>query len=332
MLDRDQLLAIHRPVLLFPGNAKEARRTYHTLSKVWHPDHPAGSHEVMSHITSLYQQALRKIADGLWEGATVVSIHEETITYDLHTRTSYPFLFGHTLICDNSVVYLYDAKYVEEWAWHANIAKTFHYASPKMQEEFERYLPRVARTGSMKDGRHVLQLHKTPDLICLRDVVTHCSKLDPKHVAWIVSSLLNLACYLSYTNMVHHEISPDTYFISPELHSGALLGGWSFACPTNDPVTHVSKRTYDVMPFAAKRTKLAMHLTDLELIRLTARECLAGTAPEPMQTWVHAVSTGSAVEQYKEWSEILKRTFGPRRFVRMAVNADDVYGRTVLHG
>jgi len=76
----------------------------------------------------------------------------------------------------------------------------------------------------------VLVVEKAPDQVPLRDLLEHLNgKLSAEHTAWILSSLLNIACYLQYAALTHNAVSPDTFFVSPEAHSGALLGGWWYA-------------------------------------------------------------------------------------------------------
>lgn len=324
-----EFLAITRPEDLFPGDINAARDIYRKLSKAWHPDVKGGSAEVFAHISSLYREALAKLNGACWEGTAEISLKDVAgVVHVVHTRSSSKFALGQALLADHEVIYLVDPLHAKLFHdGYTAINNAFRYKSDEMRKEFERYLPKDPAILRLEDGRLGLRIAKTPDLICLRDVITHLGPMDPKHVAWITSSLLNLACYLTYTQVVNQDISPDTYFISPEFHSGALLGGWWFAAPRGKDARIIPKRTFELMPFKAKLEKRASTLTDLECIRATARECLGGLkAPEPMNTWLNSVKTESAYHQYAEWVEILGKTFGKRRFVAMTVDAEKVYG------
>lgn len=324
------ILSTVRPEDLFPGDPEKAKRRYRELALLWHPDR-GGNDAVFAHLTSLYHSALERLSKGLWEGSAVLAfqgLDGSARTFAAHASS--PFELGQSIVGDDHVLYLLDSSFVRM----AVKPPSFAYASDRMREEISKCLPQQTRIIPLTDGRALVQIDKTPDLLRLRDVVTHLGTLDPKHAAWIVSSLMNLACYLSYAGLVHHDISPDTYFISPKFHSGALLGGWWYVRQRGERVRTLPRRTFNLLPFKVRVTKQASSLTDLELIRATARECLSSPAPEPMRTWLEGVGVGSAVEQYREWAVVLERTFGPRRFVAMSINADAVYGTkgSVNHG
>ena len=321
-----EILAVTRPEDLYPGDLDAARTRYRALAQQWHPD-AGGNAIIFAHVAELYRLAVARLQAGTWEGATVIELtpaHPGRTPVRLAIRTSFSFPHGQTLVADESVSHLYEGA-----VGLSPVVGLFRYASDRMRQEFERYTPRVQRVERLRDGRTWVQYAKTPDLIRLRDLVTHLGTLDPKHCAWLVSSLLNLACYFRWTGVVHHDISPDTIYVSPPHHSAVVLGGWQHAAPRGHSIAVVPARTFAVMPYKARMKKQASTRTDLELIRLTARECLAAPIPEPMGAWLTTVGSGDAVAQYTDWTRVLEATFGPRRFLVMATTADDVYGRPV---
>ena len=320
-----ELLAIDKPEDLFPGDPREARKLFLELSRQHHPDH-GGTNDAFAHLNTLYKEALAKFKAGRWNGAQLVYLRmtRRTDGHQVHARAGAPFQFGHSLLADDAVYYLFDRDQQVRQARVVGITREFKFASKRMQDEFARYLPMKVTGGELVSGQWLARVEKTPDLIRLRDLHTHLGPLDPRKCAWVVSAMMNLACYLAHTGLVHHDISPDTVFVSPPHHSVALLGGWEHAVRRGVTIHTVPARTFAVMPYRAKMRKIASTRTDLELIRLTARDVLA-TAPEPMRTWLHAVSHATAVDQYKEWQDVLSKTFGPRKFIAMLTGPDDVY-------
>jgi hypothetical protein len=322
---RDQILRSTRPEDLFPGDADKARTVFIELSRKWHPD-AGGDGDVFAIIASLYRQALDKVKTGKWEGSATLKFdcsHCRELV--LETQISTPMVFGRAIIGRDFYAEVFEKdKHLVDHV----LATTFTYSSNDMRKEFHRYLPKWEKHGN--PGQVIIVTKKTPDLIRLRDVVTTIGPLEPRHTAWVISSLMNLACYLSHTRIVHMDISPDTYFISPEFHSGALLGGWAWSVERDRQVKAVSKRTHSVLPFEVTVSKKATHLIDLELIRLTARE-ISADLPPLMKKWAETPGRGSAIDQYKEWSKVLKDTFGARRFLTMNVTAGDVYKNAVTH-
>ena len=324
-----ELLNITQPEQLFTGDPDIAQKEYRALVRRWHPDRADGDTAIFRHIHGLYREGMTRLSEGRWRGTADVTIKGIKSTRTVHTRTSSPFSLGHTVISDDAVFYLVEDVYRPLFESAVRMPKLFTYPSTRIREECERYLPKILGTDLVEPNRLMLHVAKTPDLIRLSDVVAYFGgSLDARHVTWIVSSLLNLACYFSYAGIVHHDISPDTYFISPKFHSGALLGGWWHATPRWQRVDAVPRRTHNVMPFKAKIDKRASSMTNLELIRLTGREILGTqTAPAAVRQWLNNVGSKPAVEQYREWMGIIS----PRRFTPMDINADAVYSKKAGH-
>jgi hypothetical protein len=322
-LTAGDILALRKPEDLYPGDIEKARHLYRTLSQRWHPDKSGGNEVVFARLAGLYHEAIDRLNRGVWEGSAVLTFPcTNGTTQRFAIRASSPFELGQSLVGDDHASYLIDTQHAAFVHHATKWPKGFRFVNPRMEEEFTKYLPQHVVYHSLSDGRHLVRMQKTPDLIRLRDIVTHIGALDPKHIAWIVSSLLNLACYLSYADIVHQDISPDTVFISPNTHNVALLGGWWYATRRGVKMTTVPRRTFDLLPFKAKISKLASSQTDLELIRATARECLPPGLTHPVARWLQEVSRGRAVEQYESWVKML----GERKFTKLSLNADIVYG------
>jgi hypothetical protein len=69
---------------------------------------------------------------------------------------------------------------------------------------------------------------------------------------------------------------------------------------------------------------------DASLIRQTGFELLgpaAADAPPAMLDYLTLPGSGSAVTDYEDWQRALWKSFGERRFSRLAVEAEDVYAK-----
>lgn len=341
MRTAESLLRISRPEELFAGDADKAKQQYRELAKEWHPDKNKGdakASEVFAHVNVLYDAAVERLAKGLWEAEGLLKLKTKSgsalsITY----LRKLSFELGQMYVGDDHVTYLVDDAHKQLFENAEHAVRKFKFASDRMQTEISRYLPGGVGTFQLSDGRLGMRIPKTPDLLLLRDVLTHFNDvIEPKHVAWIQNTIHNLSCYLSWAGLVHHHISPDTYFISPEYHSGALLGGWWFAVKKGEAVSQLPKRTLDYLPWNVRTQKKAHPHTDLELIRATGRECLGditgirlaknGT-PAPMNTWLQSTGDVNAVDAYTQWGEVLKASFGPRKFVKLSLNAATLYAK-----
>jgi len=238
------------------------------------------------------------------------------------------FELGEMYINENSVTFSVESSHRDLFENAVKVINGIKFASKRMEEEMSKFLPKIVKTFEIED-RLVMVLEKSPDLILLRDVSEYFkSKIDPKHVAWILSSLHNLVCYFGYSKFSHNDISMDTYFISPEFHNGSLLGGWWYSTELGKKMLAVPSRTYNLFPEDVKAKKGGDIKVDLDLIRAVGRELLGdpvGTklsemkaAPEPMISWLRLVTTGRPVDDYKIWKDVvIPASFGGRFFTRM---------------
>lgn len=334
MLSGSQILKIKKPERLFTGTTEdEVRGEFHRLARRYHPDHYPEAGEVFTAVNGLYQQAVKRFAAGTWGEAGGLKIELPDGKYKtIEYLTDRPFELGHVYIGTLHITYTIKPEFHDLFVKAANVK--FTYADKNMQNQFETYLPQrffpnADSAFKLKNGDLCMVYQKDPELLSLRDVLNHYKgRIPGRHAAWIIGTLGNLVCYLSFQKISHQDISLDTYFIHPRLHTGALLGGWWYATKFNHRVKHVPVRTLNLLPFAVRRTKKASHLTDLELIRGVGREILGDDdlkVPKSIEKWLNSVATKSAIEDYSSWL-YARDTSGPRQFVKMSLTSENLYG------
>lgn len=329
---RTALLAARRPEDLFPGELAGAKAAYLSLVQRWHPDR-GGDGAVMAHVNALYAEAVRRIEAGTWAGRGVARFEARTgERWELRYVASRPFDLGRVYLGDTHLTYVVDEEHRSFLENAAAFTGIFSYANDRMRDEMGRFLPRGVQVVQLADGRRLLRVPKTPDLLCLRDVLDHLGgRMDPRHVAWIGSGLHNVACYLRWAGLVHMDVSPDAVFVSPPNHAVAILGGWWFATKEGRRIGAMPARTYDFLPWSVRSTRCATFAIDLETIRATARELLGdveGTTlddGDELVRWLRLPAAGEPVAVYREWHAALERTFGKRKFVELRLEAADLY-------
>ena len=334
-MDADSILNIKTPEELF-DDPNEIKKKFRELSLKWHPDVALNSGSVFQHINELYKQALEKVKVGNWKSKHYYQFKSKTGTIYIlkNPQVVRTFELGEYVVNDENVVYLIDKQHRDLYsnAYHLFL-NGFKFASASMEKEAARYLPKPKIMEELEDGRYCIVIPKTKDLICLRDVLEYYKgEIPVKHTAWIVSSLQNIVCYLDYAEISHQDISLDNYFISPEYHSGALLGGWWYALKLNSTIKKLPARTYRLLPWKVKNNKKSKISTDLELVRAVGRECLGDvhgnkklSAPNPISEFLKSVSKDTAIGEYMAWRRALEDGFGKRTFEVMNLKTTDVY-------
>lgn len=340
-LKAEQLLKILHPELLFSGNLDALRGEYKGLVNRWHPDRKTGNPEVMVQINALYQEAEERIARGDWQGRGTSEIHD---TRGRLHRFVYlrrvPFELGEVFLGRSFVAYVVNEENADFGRRALTVIPSFSYADDSMRGEMQPSLPWLRDHFLTSDGQTVLVLEKAPEALRLRDLLDHVAIFGgvpdwPRHVAWILNSLYNLCCYLAYAGLCHLDLSPDSYFISPSSHTGALLGGWWYCEAQGQKLRGVTARTYEQLPPDLLDARRADVRIDLELVRATGRELLgdpkgmrlltSNVAPAPLVTWLRSSSGGDPFEDYRNFQDCLRASFGRRKFVPLHVTSEEIY-------
>lgn len=332
-MSAEKILAIPttEPERLFPNSLEEAAKEYRALALKWHPDRSSdpSAAKVMAHISALYQTVLEKIKSGRWEAVGVRIFKADRKTRKINYLTSRTFELGEMLIGTNLVTFVIPTKYESYVLRGLRAAGSLHYPNKDWEKDLSGYFPKVEKYFEAEDSA-VIMLRKDPSSVLLSDLIRYCGgSLDPKHTAWIISSLLNLCSFLEVSHTTHNALSPDTVFVSPKLHAAFLLGGWWYAAPTNKPLTAVPPYSHRLMTNLERERKTAAHRLDLQCIREIGLE-LVGDAitdlPKPYREFLRLPAPASPIKDYEAWAKVLTDSYGARRFVKLDVTPSAVYG------
>lgn len=325
------------PERLFPGDAAAAKQRFRELAAAWHPDRNADARatEVFQHVGVLYKAAAERIAAGTWRTPGLLVLQAtDGRTFQMRWRRRRAIEVGEMLVAPRSVVFLVEKANRDLFDAAVTQLQGLHYADAGMKAEFARYLPQIRET--FETAEHlVLVMDKTPDVVLLADLVEYLGgRLDPKHAAWVLSSLLNIACYLQWAGLTHNAIAADTVFVSPRYHTALLLGGWWYAATKGNAMRAAPGRSVAAAPADVLTAKVGDPRLDLQCIRLLGREILgdaAGTrlaangVPAPVADWLRIASAGSARDDYRSWARARDTGFGERRFVDLPVDPETLY-------
>ncbi len=340
-LSAETLLAIPLsiPDRLFTGDPDQARREFRTLVAIWHPDRCSRPEAtaVFQHLSRLYEAAERKLRDGAWQTPGLLNLRGSDGTrYQIRYLREREFELGQLFIGPETVTWLVEKQHADLFQNGLDAMAGLRFADGRMAAQLQPGLPEIAARFEIAD-RLVLVLRKAPDLLLLSDVLAHFNgRMDARQVAWIISSLLNLVCYLDYARLAHNAILTDAIFISPPRHSSALLGGWWYAIRQGQAMRAAPALTVQYAPFDVINRKCGDIRTDLELVRAVGRALLGDVsgarlardkaAPPAMLDWLRLPASGAPLQEYQTWQgRVLKASFGERRFVRLNVSMNDLY-------
>lgn len=330
------------PERLFAGSPDAVRRDYRLLAMRWHPDRCADplAHAVFQHVAQLYGQAQARIGRGDWTCRTPLRlVAVDGRTYDIHYLRRHPFELGTMFVGATIAAFVVGREHADLVDNAERTLRALPYADARMHAQIAGLLPAYPFAGAFATGdAYVIVVRKRPDVLLLRDVLDHAGgRLDPRHVAWVVSALLNVCCYLHYAGLVHNALSPDTCFISPPDHTVSVLGGWWYAAAAGGRMVAAPAATIAWGPHDLPDHGRADIRTDLELVRAIGRELLGdvsgvrlartGAAPAALIDWLRLPAPDDPIEDYRTWrTRVLPDSFGARRFVELPLTQSDIYG------
>jgi hypothetical protein len=337
-LTAPELLALAEPERLFSPTLAETKRAYRVLAWAWHPDRntAAEAPAVFAHVGALYHAACAKLARGLWHVPGLFRCTaSDGAVHMIRYQARHDFELGTMLAGKTALAFLLRPEFADLLDDARRTIARLRFANDAMRGQMAPCLPSAPTAVATPEGP-VLIVDKAPELVLLRDLLGHLgSAMDPRHVAWVLSSLLNLACYLDHAGLSHNAIGLDTVFVAPEAHRVAVLGGWWYAAQHGARLRALPARSAALAPpdiLAARRADIRL---DLELIRATGRALLGdeagsrlardGRAPRPLVDWLRGAASATALGDYELWGSVLEASFGARRFVKLGVSASDIY-------
>lgn len=359
-LKAEDILSIpdYEPERIFPADQEGIKALFRKLAGIWHPDRNADPRaaSVFNHITGLRDSAYSKLEGGTWHVPGLLQIKQKSgKTAKISYLKKHDFELGEFYICKDKIVYVVRSDFSDLFENYLQVIRNFSYTNVKIRNQFERQLPKFVGQFEAADGSRVMVIERDEQMVLLRDLLDYQGgKMDPKHVAWIMSRLHNMTCYLQLEGLAHNAISADTVFvlpkdytfratedqkISPKDHTMSLLGGWWYAAKANQNLLGLPPQTVNYAPRSVLANGQADIRTDHVLIRVTGREILGDITgvqltsrgiPKPMADWLVLSGSGDAIKDFEAWGRVLKSSFGERRYVEMRVKSDDIYKQPQL--
>ncbi|MFD9703219.1 adenylate cyclase [Lentzea sp. NPDC059081] len=294
---------------------KQARRRYHALASVLHPDvvGPGNTraHRASADLTRLHHE---------WANGTTVELRTKTAVY----RIGEPFAKG-------SVANLYEADgpHVVKVVRNPALNPLLH-GEWQALRELERFTdtnqwlrpfyPRLLDTsGDVAKGSRAFTVLDplTTGFVTLAQVRSaYPNGLDGRDYAWMHRRLLKALAGAHQIGLVHGAVTADNVLVHPEQH-GIVLAGWSFAVEdgqkllaTSRTITYPPEIDRDQPATAATDVHMA-HTLMLDMVRQNEKRQRAFAQgcrqDQPRRR-------PDAVDLVGEYDDLLEDLYGPRVF------------------
>ena len=332
-MEATEILSVTKCGDLFPYGEENVKTKYKELVKEWHPDtnNNPNALNVFVQITELYNKALELLKNGRWEKTNFILISKNNgkkiaLNYD----TYFEFELGACYVTKTKVVYVLG---IDKEKYYSNAIRrinSLRYKDHKMKSDLSRFLPKIYQTFKTTNGEYVIVLDKPEDVYPLKNVFEYFDEqMDDRHVAWIISRLCNLTCYLQFSELVHNGININNCFVSPKDHSILLIGGWWYTTEEEESMIGTTKDIFSIMSVSSKGSKKSSSLTDLESVKLLGRQLLGETncrklsldysIPKPFIDFLTGGSGKNAYEEFTKWDRALDDSYGKRKFINMEI-------------
>lgn len=319
------------------GKGKDAiKKGLSALIRDWHPDvssHPK-AREALAHITYLRRIILSGSVKPKIDGREFT--RSDGSKFVLRPLSTFSQESCEVIVCQNSVSRLFPQENEDLSEASVINIEEFRFADAAMEKQMRSFLPPVPKVTTLLDGSVMLTFPRRKDLLPLADLIREKGPFDAKTGAWVISGMMNMACWLEWGRGKHGAISPETIMVSPEFHEVHLDGGWEFASYHDDSPLALPASTLRLFPeLAMPGTTLPAEL-DRSLIRETAMRLLgahsvsallSGSTPKSIANWIVFPHKGTAVQDYVAWKEALREAYGDPKFVDMGVTAEQVYSK-----
>lgn len=332
-MEAAEILSVTKCGDLFPYGEDEVKSKYKELVKEWHPDtnNNPEALNVFTKITELYNNALELLESGQWEKTNYLLISKNTgkkiaLNYD----TYFDFELGTCYVTKTKIVYILGNDKEKYYNNAIRRINSLRYKDNKMKDDLSRFFPKIYQTFQTSNGEYVIVLDKSEDVYPLKNVFEYFGeKIDDRHVAWIISRLCNLTCYLKFNGLVHNGININNCFVSPGDHSILLIGGWWYTTKEEESMIGTTKDIYSVMSVSSKGSKKSSSLTDLESVKLLGRQLLGETncrklsldssIPKPFIDFLIGGSGNNPYDEFTKWDKALEDSYGKRKFINMEI-------------
>lgn len=339
----EQILGMTKAGDLFSNNREDCKIEYRELSKHWHPDtnQSPKSKDVFCKIGELYAAALKNFDAGTWEKTNFVKLTlSNGKSIEMTYLDKFDFELGKCYVTSTKVIYILKEsarKYVQPMK--TGLAE-ISYRDKAMEDYFSRFFPQNVKYREVAGtSEQIIVFDKTPDVHPLENLLNYFNRVGlqnkDKHIAWVITRLLNIAVLFNRNNLVHNGICLENCFVSPKYHTILLYGGWWYSTKVGKRMIGTTKGIYDIMPVGAKTSKASNFITDLESIKLLGRQLFGNEncrklaedtqVPKAISDFLISGSSDDALKELKTWDKVLESAYGERKFITLDVTPGDIY-------
>jgi hypothetical protein len=311
---------------LFPGDEAAVKARFRSLAMKWHPDHnPAPEAiKVFEHIKLARDKAL-----GLSVSPFVILTRDDGTKFKMEYIRAQS-IEGMTIYTGETSIAYHVSEDYDDLIRRAGQNK-WRFGDKKMEAEMTRFLPVFARTEKLVDGSLMIYRRSKTQILMSDLMALNGERIPPVHVTWMISRLVNIACYFEFAQKVHLALLPEFLLVDLDGHGVSITGPVLYLMAVGQHPTAAPNRTVEALPALRQKSTLASTKMDRQLIRETALTLLGDRGGTKIKNdpdvlpdvarWISSPPPASAYADYEAW-EVAR---GPRKFAHYGKSAHDIY-------
>ena len=321
------------PITHDPAAQRAARRRFHRLSVLIHPDRVDPAYAdcaatAFTHVSDLYSRWQRAATT---DAAAAIVLVGSRGSYRLkmrHARGSVADLHHATDSGGAGVVIKVprnvssNALIDAERAALTEIAASAEGGNDWLRAYFPQLIDHLTHSDPVTGARRQANVldSLTTGFVTLAEVrAAYPDGLDPRDWVWMHRRLLRALAAAHRAGWVHTAVTADNVLIHPERH-GVVLAGWSFATrPGTVPLATIPSLR-DHYPPESATGSIATPAWDVFMAHQLMLTILADTAPDRLRAFAYGCMQPQpglrpdAVDLLDEFDDLLDTLYGRRRF------------------
>lgn len=315
-------------------------KEFFRIRKQWHPDYNVNpkAKDVFQHLMLMSETAKKRIASNTWNGnASLQYTTTAGKTFRFKYTSMREFELGKMYIGKQHVIYVIESKNKDLYDNGVKAIRGIKYSAKKFENQFKSLFPKIIQSGETDIGS-VLVIDKPKDFVLLQDLLDFLpdNTLPPKHTAWVLSSMYNIAMFLNHLGITHNSIMASTIFVDPSNHSCMLLGGWWYSVKQNTKLKAIPSELIKILPKKLFTDKKAKPCYDSQAIKAVAINCLGDSTlggskllfnhdiPKQIVNWIRTPASDSALKEYEGWVNALENSYGERKFIKFTTDISQI--------
>lgn len=321
----------------FDCNKEKIKIQYRAYLKAFHPDVNSNlkyADKACVKITEMYNKAIELLEKGKWEETNKIFFKDiNGKKYSLKFKKEYSFELGSYYVSNTHIAYVLSKNNKKYYDAYIKNVSNIKYKNSDMEKEFKRYFPEIVCTFETSDS-YVIIIKKTEDVYLLSEIMNYYNgKIPPTHVAWIISRLCNICCFLKSNSIVLNGLDFNSIFISPRFHSIMVYGGWWYSTKEDEKMIGTSNFIFNTMPLSSRNSKQSKSTTDIESVKMVAKHLLNNSnlnkvkdvTPKQFYEWINSGSSSDSFSEFQKWTDAMLASFGKRKFVKMEIDLNKIY-------